>query len=148
VRVRKVLYLCVLLALAINPISVSVAAVATATPRVTTLMVDSLAISMLQNSSAAAGYCQITVKTPVRSGSYVIGEASVTCSANANIDLKVTLAGPNRRTASKTCTAVKYCSLRVSGPYTKGAWRTEADGYAWVNALPWHDYKVSPWINL
>lgn len=94
--------------------------------------------------------CYITVKNPYRS-TYVYGEASVTCSGPMNIDLSVTLAGPNRRTGSKTCYGTTYCSLRISAPYASGSWQTQASASAITPTLPaitWSGYKVSSWIQL
>lgn len=139
VYIRKIL--CLLVLLSFGHIAVSASVVAA--PAVTFIAADSSSVSGRPGSNVTAGYCQLTVKAPVRVGSSVKGEASVTCPANANIDLKVTVKGPNPRTLIQSCPAVKYCSLQVSSPYAKGIWRTEADSYAVIGVLPWHDYKLS-----
>lgn len=98
-----------------------------------------------------SGPCTLTAKNPYRSGSYVYGEATVSCTIYMNIDLLVELHGPNFRASSTTCRNTKWCSLRVTAPYAAGQWLTDADGSGSSLTTPpilWSDYKASSWVSL
>jgi hypothetical protein len=95
--------------------------------------------------------CYITVKNPYRSSSYVYGEASVSCSLRMNIDLTVTLKGPNGRSSMTRCYGTTYCPFRIPAPYASGYWQTTASASSITTVAPiitWSGSKPSSWIRL